>query len=963
VHVQEALEKTFGVSLDQVRVHTGSDAHTATKFLRARAIAYGNDIYIAASESPEDLTLMGHEVAHVVQQDREIAVQRATTRAGDRYEREADRAGSAAARGDTFAVHEHASTPMIAGGLVQDALDWLADKAGDIPGYDMLCFALGFNPINGADVERTGANFLRAAVGLIPLGHELAKALDKYGVFEKAGAWLDKKLEELGDIGGAFKKAFWDFIDSLGVTDLFHPGRVWDRVLDLFGRPVNMLLDFIESLIEDLIQFVRDVILMPLAKLAEGSRGWDLLCAVLGKNPITGKEVPSGPDELIGGFMKLIGKEEIWENIKRANAISRAVKWFKNAMSSLWDLVTSLPGRFIDAFKSIELKDLLDIGGIFAKVFGVFGTFAKDFFDWALTTVFDLLEIIFEVVAPGAVPYVKKVGAAFKDIIEHPIRFIGNLVKAGKAGFHLFADNFFVHLKRGLIDWLTGSMKGVYLPKSFDLGEIVKFILSVLSISWGNLRQKLVKAVGEKAVLALETGFDIVVTLVHDGPGAAWDKIQEHLAAIKDAVYNGIVEYVTVSIVKAAIAKIVSFLVPGAGFISAIVSIYDTIMFLVHKLSKIIEVVTGFLDSMIEIVTGQIGGAAKKIETTLAGMLVLAINFLAGFLHVDDIAEKINGIIDKVRNTIDKALDKLVEWIVNAAKNLLAKLGGKDKGKDGDAKDDDDVRIAAKKSIASKLGEEATEANVRSTIPEVLNELRPRGLASLTLEPAPDDEDGAMLIMAEASPKLQLFKVEAKNIVPKGRSEVMEILLKTTLPTAGEPLRKVAPVDLSAATFIRPQSNAPDIHKTSAGGAVLPSAAGEVKMVTWNTSNQSLRRSTTGHAEAQFYAWLDGPGSQYLGNITDLTITLNPYSPCSTCTDLLASAIGKIKGRGGLAAGGSASIKWQKWYPGAFPDFVTKTTNAGLATLANDYVLSGEYPDEGERRVVLEEERRSGRSV
>ena len=41
---------------------------------------------------------------------------------------------------------------------------------------------------------------------------------------------------------------------------------------------------------------------MPLAKLAEGTRGWDLLIAVLGENPITGDAVPRTAETLIARF-------------------------------------------------------------------------------------------------------------------------------------------------------------------------------------------------------------------------------------------------------------------------------------------------------------------------------------------------------------------------------------------------------------------------------------------------------------------------------------------------------------------------------------------------------------------------------------------------------------------------------------------------------------------------------------
>jgi hypothetical protein len=55
----------------------------------------------------------------------------------------------------------------------------------------------------------------------------------------------------------------------------------------------------------------------------------------------------------------------------------------------------------------------------------------------------------------------------------------------------------------------------------------------------------------------------------------------------------------------------------------------------------------------------------------LAGLLTLAISFLAGFLGLGKIADKVMEIIKKIRAPIDKALDFLVNWIVNAGKKLF----------------------------------------------------------------------------------------------------------------------------------------------------------------------------------------------------------------------------------------------------------------------------------------------------
>ena len=174
-------------------------------------------------------------------------------------------------------------------------------------------------------------------------------------------------------------------------------------------------------------------------------------------------------------------------------------------------------------------------------------------------------------------------------------------------------------------------------------------------------------------MVVLETAFDIVVALVKGGPAAAWEVIKEKLTNLKDMVIDGIISFVVDTIVKKAIPKLISMFIPGAGFISAIISIYDTVMVFVEKISKIIQVVTAFLDSIMAIAGGQLEGAAKKVESILGGLLSLAISFLAGFLGLGKVTDKIMGVIEKVRVSVDKALDKAIEWIVEKAKSLFAK--------------------------------------------------------------------------------------------------------------------------------------------------------------------------------------------------------------------------------------------------------------------------------------------------
>jgi hypothetical protein len=508
----------------------------------------------------------------------------------------------------------------------------------------------------------------------LPGGKIITDALEKYGVFEKAGSWVEGQLKRFANLLGNVKSAVSQFMDDIDFLDvILHPVRTWERAVDIFTTPVNEIIDFIGSIFQAILQFVRDAVLMPLAALAQGKPGFDLLCAILGINPITNEPVPRNADTLIGGFMKLIGQEEIWENIKKGNAVQKAWQWFETALQELFAMVVQFPQDFIAMLKSLEVMDFIILPNLFIKVFKVFGSFVVKFYSWAFGTILSLLEIIFSVVAPGVMPYIAKAKASFAKIIKDPIGFVGNLVKAGKMGFNLFMSRIGEHLKTALIKWITGPLgeAGVYIPKSFELMEIVKLVLSVLGLTWQNIRAKLVKIIPDPVLAGLEKTAGILVTLVKDGPAAAWDQIKAELNELKGQLIAQVTQMVTTEIVKAAITKLVMMLNPAGAFVQAVLAIWNTVTFFIQKIKQIGAAAAAFIDSIAAIAAGQIAGAAQKVETTMANTLTLVIAFLAKFAGLGSIPEKIVGIVKKIRAPIDKGLDKIVTWLGV----MLEKLG------------------------------------------------------------------------------------------------------------------------------------------------------------------------------------------------------------------------------------------------------------------------------------------------
>jgi hypothetical protein len=721
------ISKSLGVDTSKIRVHTDPAAGGAARGHGALAFAYGNDIFLAPGQSPTDLPLIAHEVAHVVQQRGAPRVQLWTPGGADRFEREAHHAAAAVTTGRPFVVEQHAPTSVQRFGL-DDVLNWIGDQASFIPGFRLFTIVLGFNPISRKPVDRSAANIMRGLIEVLPLGALVTQALDKYGIIDKAGAWVEQELHTLGDIGAAFAQAWGAFKATITAADYFPPwGGVFDRAKSMLGAPVKRLYDFALGLISGIVDIVKDAILRPLGEIAKQSRGWDLLCAVLGKDPITGDKVEPNAEKLIGGFMKLIGQEEVWENIKKANAIARAWAWFKGALAGLMGFVQQIPGMFLDALKALQLADLINLPSTFVRLAKVFGSFALKFFSWAGEQVLQLLQIICEVVAPGAIPYLRKAAGAFSEIVHNPIKFMGNLIGAAKLGFQNFASNFLEHLKAGLLDWLTGSLPGIYVPRALTLPEIFRFVLSVLGISWANIRAKFVKVIGEPAMKALEIGFDLVVKLVRDGPGAAWEEIKSQLANLKEMAIGAITDFVVDAVVKKAIPQLVALFIPGAGFVTAIIKIYDTIMVFVQKVSKIIQVVTAFIDSIVEIAGGALGNAAKKVESILSNLLGLAISFLAGFVGLGNVASKVKGVIEKIQAAVDKGIDWLINWVVTIAKKIGKLFSGRG-DKPGTPEQQLESAFAAAEQKLAEPG--ATVEGVQEALPTVKAQF---GLKSLTL--------------------------------------------------------------------------------------------------------------------------------------------------------------------------------------------------------------------------------------
>jgi len=351
-----------------------------------------------------------------------------------------------------------------------------------------------------------------------------------------------------------------------------------------------------------------------------------------------------------------------------------------------------------------------------------------------------------------------KAAGAFKKIIADPLKFIGNFLSAVKAGFLGFADRIGEHLKKGLQGWLFGKLAeaGIEIPDKLDLQGIIRMVLSILGLTWGAIRPKIVKVVGEKAMSFLETKAEVFMILVKEGVGGLWKWIVDKVGDLKEMVMGQIRDFVITKIVKAGITWVIGMLNPAGALIKIIQTLISVVQWIMERGAALVELVGSIIDAVSDIANGGMGGVPAKIEGALSRAVPIVISFLASLLGLGGIGDKIKSILDSVRGPVGKAVDAVIGGAVKAAKGLIAGakgLGAKAKAKvlgGDDSPEGKQRRLDAAISAAVPAVDRFAGKPVgKGVLVPILGAIRIRyGLTSLR----PIEEDGNWTILGEINP-------------------------------------------------------------------------------------------------------------------------------------------------------------------------------------------------------------------
>jgi hypothetical protein len=119
-------------------------------------------------------------------------------------------------------------------------------------------------------------------------------------------------------------------------------------------------------------------------------------------------------------------------------------------------------------------------------------------------------------------------------------------------------------------------------------------------------------------------------------------------------------------VVNRGIARLAEMLNPAGGFIAACRMIVAVVTFFRDNARRLIGLFNTILDAAADVARGKTDGIAERIESFLAGALRMTISFLATYLRLGNLGEKIRPILDRVRKPVDRVLDRIFDVAAKA---------------------------------------------------------------------------------------------------------------------------------------------------------------------------------------------------------------------------------------------------------------------------------------------------------
>ncbi|MEP3346273.1 MAG: DUF4157 domain-containing protein [Litoreibacter sp.] len=422
-------------------------------------------------------------------------------------------------------------------------------------------------------------------------------------------------------------------------------------------------------------------------KLARYVPGYSLITVIMGRTLFSGARVLKTATNLLGGLFGLhpLGTV-LFDKLRETNMVEEAFQWVQSRLSDLNLSWSRLKGVIDKALSPPLIGARKYIADLFVPLMRDIGTF-----------VVGVGKKVLEFTVRGALrlagPYADKVWAIIQQagdvldlIIENPLAFAKNLIKAVVGGFMKFGANILTHLKKGLLGWLFGAIAGagITLPEKFDFKGLMSLVMQILGLTYATFRAQLVKQLGpsgERKVAMIEKSVEIVKVLLKEGFAGIWQKMLELIENFKATLIGGISSMVVTTVIKAGISWLAGLSNPVGAVVKVVLGIYDMIVAFLERLQQIMDVAQSIFSSIGAIARGQTEAASNFVEQTIGRTVPVVIAFLAAALGLGGISSKIKAVITKLQAPVKKAMGKMIAFVIKKAKKLFSKIIGKLNGK------------------------------------------------------------------------------------------------------------------------------------------------------------------------------------------------------------------------------------------------------------------------------------------
>lgn len=229
------------------------------------------------------------------------------------------------------------------------------------------------------------------------------------------------------------------------------------------------------------------------------------------------------------------------------------------------------------------------------------------------------------------------------------------------------------------MDWLLSGVRdaGIRLPDPFalTLGNVLDLVLQVLAITKEKVLQRIDALmgpkVGKRVRQVLAAGGKVLAwlhTLVTEGPAGLWRHLRADLSNLWDKLLGFVIDYLVGKLVQQATIWIAKTLASSrfSVIVDAIKAVYDALQVIAQYLRQLLEVVNSVCSGVIDIAKGVIARAADLVEDAASRLVPVMLAFLARTLGIGDLPVVIGEGIQRIRQTVENAIDALIKRTIKA---------------------------------------------------------------------------------------------------------------------------------------------------------------------------------------------------------------------------------------------------------------------------------------------------------